>query len=90
MVESQPSKLVVWVRFPSPAPYIKPKILDFGLISYYALVAQLDRVVDFESNGRRFDSCQAHHTKSLVNTKFARLLLFMGISLKILIGYYED
>jgi hypothetical protein len=39
--------------------------LDFlGNIGYnihcYALVAQLDRVVDFESNGRRFDSCQAH------------------------------
>ena len=34
MVESQPSKLVVWVRFPSPAPL-------------YATVAQLDRAIAF-------------------------------------------
>ncbi len=34
MVESQPSKLVVWVRFPSPAPI-------------NATVAQLDRAIAF-------------------------------------------
>ena len=28
-----------------------------------ALVAQLDRAVDFESKGRRFESCQAHQQK---------------------------
>ena len=33
MVESQPSKLVAWVRFPSPAPY--------------APVAQVDRATAF-------------------------------------------
>ena len=27
----------------------------------YAPVAQLDRVPDFESVGRRFESCRAHH-----------------------------
>ncbi len=27
----------------------------------FAPVAQLDRVPDFESVGRRFESCRAHH-----------------------------
>ena len=27
----------------------------------YASVAQLDRASDSDSEGRRFDSCQAHH-----------------------------
>ena len=30
-------------------------------IEQNALVAQLDRAVDFESKGRRFESYQAHH-----------------------------
>ncbi len=30
---------------------------------YSAPVAQLDRVPDFESVGRRFESCRAHHTR---------------------------
>ena len=34
-LESQPSKLIVWVRFPSPA------------FTYYAPVAQLDRATAF-------------------------------------------
>ena len=37
MAESQPSKLVVWVRFPSPAP----------VNSIYAVVAQSDRATAF-------------------------------------------
>ena len=28
MVELQPSKLIVWVRFPSPAPILKKIVLD--------------------------------------------------------------
>ena len=31
MVEPQPSKLVAWVRFPSPAPISKSKDLDIFL-----------------------------------------------------------
>ena len=38
MVESQPSKLVVWVRFPSPAP---------ARDAQFALVAQVDRATAF-------------------------------------------
>ncbi len=47
MVESQPSKLIVWVRFPSPAP------LTFMLVPspyrgwLYAPVAQSDRATAF-------------------------------------------
>ena len=32
-----------------------------------ALVAQLDRVFDYESKGRGFESLRAHHNKSLKN-----------------------
>ena len=39
MVEPQPSKLVAWVRFPSPAPFTK--------IVSCAPVAQLDRAPPF-------------------------------------------
>ena len=35
VAEPQPSKLVVWVRFPSPAPFV------------FVPVAQLDRATDF-------------------------------------------
>ncbi len=31
-------------------------------IYLYAPIAQLDRVTDFESGGRRFESCWAHQT----------------------------
>ncbi len=53
MVEHQPSKLIAWVRFPSPAP------IDFSgrtgvdhraagyYIKDYVPVAQLDRATDF-------------------------------------------
>ena len=37
-LESQPSKLVVWVRFPSPAP---------ARDAQFALVAQVDRATAF-------------------------------------------
>ena len=33
--------------------------------SKYAPVAQLDRALDSDSKGRRFDSCRAYHSKSL-------------------------
>ena len=38
------------------SPVAHPIYFDF-----YAPVAQLDRVPDFESVGRRFESCRAHH-----------------------------
>ena len=45
MVESQPSKLIAWVRFPSPAPAIFfGKVAGLGK---YAPVAQLDRATAF-------------------------------------------
>jgi hypothetical protein len=52
MVESQPSKLVVWVRFPSPAPYI-------GL-------SPSGKARDFDSRMRRFKSCQPCHLYDLI------------------------
>ena len=45
MVESQPSKLIAWVRFPSPAPLIFA-VYCCGLVRY-APVAQLDRATAF-------------------------------------------
>ena len=54
MVEPQPSKLVTWVRFPSPAP-----VLDT------AGVAELADATDLKSVGwkqpYRFDSGPRHH-----------------------------
>ena len=41
VVEYQPSKLTMWVRFPSPAP------LRVRFPSLYVLVAQLDRATAF-------------------------------------------
>ena len=41
MVEFQPSKLVAWVRFPSPAPSAQ------ALLMGYAPLAQLDRATAF-------------------------------------------
>lgn len=38
------------------------------LQNQYAPVAQLDRVDDYESSGRRFDSCRAHHICRLLET----------------------
>ena len=33
MVEPQPSKLMVWVRFPSPAPLLAESLNGFALIA---------------------------------------------------------
>ena len=33
----------------------------FSIFKCYALVAQLDRVSDFESEGRRFESCRVYY-----------------------------
>ena len=49
-LESQPSKLVVWVRFPSPAPNEKARCSLFVFVCYkklFALVAQVDRATAF-------------------------------------------
>ena len=47
------------------SPVARPKFLT------NAPVVQLDRMPDFESVGRRFESCQAHHisfkTKKIFN-----------------------
>ena len=46
-LESQPSKLVVWVRFPSPAPTRRKGTIALGGIKRYAPIAQLDRATAF-------------------------------------------
>ena len=38
-------------------------ILGRRSLKFSADVAQLDRVLDYESSGRRFDSCRLHHFK---------------------------
>ena len=44
-------------------------------------VAQLDRVSDSDSDGRRFESCQAHHRKSVLTDAFsAKSVLTDGIN----------
>jgi hypothetical protein len=50
---------------------IQPKISSARYLPYYhkrfdvmyAPIAQLDRVTDYESVGRRFESCWAHHSQ---------------------------
>ena len=42
----------------------------------YAPLAQLDRVADFESVGRGFESLRAHQNESLASIVFARLCYF--------------
>ena len=46
-LESQPSKLVVWVRFPSPAPTRRKGTIALGGIKRYAPIAQLERATAF-------------------------------------------
>ena len=51
-------------------------LLTFRLVAHKsrlldAPVAQLDRVPDYESVGRMFESCRAHHSKIKEQTKFA-------------------
>lgn len=58
-LESQPSKLVVWVRFPSPAPTRRKGTIALGGIKRYAPIAQLDRVSGYEPEGRGFESLLA-------------------------------
>ena len=51
MVEFQPSKLVAWVRFPSPAPPAVPVPKRLGValpyLYEYVPLAQLDRATAF-------------------------------------------
>ena len=42
-----------------------------------APIAQLDRASDYESEGRRFESCWAHHTKQGVNQLLVSPLFFI-------------
>ena len=42
-------------------------------IKYYAPVAQLDRVPDYESGGCRFESCRVHVSKAKVDRLAYRL-----------------
>ena len=51
-LESQPSKLVVWVRFPSPAPLVLTTVRALFMIinmlnDDHAPLAQLDRATAF-------------------------------------------
>ena len=66
MVELQPSKLVTWVRFPSPAPY-----------KHFAGVAELADARDLKSRGwkqpYRFDSGPRHHQAILSYAAMAKL-----------------
>ncbi len=63
-----------WVQVPSLTPSIKRKdhCKPFGLqmvcngLTPCAPVAQLDRAPDFESVGRRFESCRAYQSKKVI------------------------
>ena len=55
----------------------------------YALIAQLDRVSDYESEGRGFESLSARQAKSLETTYVSRLFVFcisLSKSAKIVFG----
>src|SRR5687767_3407029 len=47
----------------------KPKQIESVMIFNRAPVAQLDRAPDFESVGRRFESCRARQSKSQVASR---------------------
>lgn len=51
---------------------------DYQYVSFFsALVAQLDRVLDYESSGQRFESSRVHHffpLKIMSKTKLSRLI----------------
>jgi hypothetical protein len=51
------------------------------LILQDAPVAQLDRAFDYESKGRKFESCRAHHLNLLNSSSYA--FLFFLLTLKI-------
>ena len=55
--------------------------IQFNRHQLYAPIAQLDRVTDFESGGRRFESCWARHIKS---TSFGSVFL---IELEFVAGF---
>ena len=97
MVEFQPSKLVVRVRFPSPAP-LQDDLPNgrFFTIIYYASLAQMDRVVVFETIGRAFESPMGHQIvhcrgieKSLKTFKNKRFKGFFMCSLKYTFQLYD-
>ena len=41
----------------------------YAIISFFAAVAQLDRVLGYEPRGRGFDSCQPRHYLKRVSVK---------------------
>ena len=53
----------------------------------YAPVAQLDRVSDYESEGRGFESLPAHQEKQRLNVKFVAAFLFVFAFFLILGAY---
>ncbi len=46
-------------------------------INSRAPVAQLDRVLDYESRGYRFDSCRAHHRSLTQSSSYEHALNFL-------------
>ncbi|TXT42501.1 MAG: hypothetical protein FD137_2132 [Spirochaetes bacterium] len=63
VVECQTVDLVVVGSNPitHPEPETCAKVNGIGSAPRDAFVAQLDRATDFESVGRRFDSCRTHN-----------------------------
>jgi hypothetical protein len=63
-------------HFPGETPLTWPGILVYKSIlvwlGWYAPVAQLDRASDFESAGRRFESCRAYQRQPVVRGPLAQ------------------
>ena len=45
----------------NPSPFYYFALNLYYLPRFFAPVAQLDRVPDYESGGRMFESCRVHH-----------------------------
>jgi hypothetical protein len=79
------SRLLSGYRVLSPVPGSNPGLsanfLALAFRGANAPIAQLDRASDYESEGRRFESCWAHHPARLgrVIRRLARLLPVAGV-----------
>jgi hypothetical protein len=68
--DSYPMATQANAKDPRPKTQDHLSIHDLRItIPRHALVAQLDRASDFESEGRRFEPCRVHHFKLVPSQK---------------------
>ncbi len=68
------------------ASWMKDKLLECGALRGYAPVAQLDRVLDYESSGREFESLRARQLNQVLSLKhifrnFTGAMIVLGLKI---------